>query len=348
MAATNWVTTVDGIDEVVGGEAHFSGTTAVSPFNQYYQFGLPVTAGQNYTLSFEGYTASLATPDLRVQLLKHDGDFANLGLSHTFTLNGTKTLYEVTFTATQTYSNARFRFRFDEGEFYVDNVCLIESEPTASDINAIFTVDTITLVVGNTITATDISTSTQGITSAEFDWGDGTTTAFDHNTAPAQMHTYTTAGSYTITLTISGPDGISETTQEIIVLSDTVVDFVVDNPIPLETEVITFTDTTVATNAPTSWLWDFGDGSFSNLQNPTHSYAVNGVYPVTLTVTNADGTFTSSVQYISVENVDVTVPTTTDLIVEYDTLAKCYRPLNPSPANSALLTATATGYEWSV
>lgn len=40
---------------------------------------------------------------------------------------------------------------------------------------------------------------------------------------------------------------------------------------------------------PTSWLWDFGDGSTSTLQNPTHTYLNNGAYTVTLNVTNANG-----------------------------------------------------------
>jgi hypothetical protein len=43
-------------------------------------------------------------------------------------------------------------------------------------------------------------------------------------------------------------------------------------------------------NAPTSWLWTFGDGGTSTLQNPTHTYASTGLFTVTLTVTNAAGT----------------------------------------------------------
>ena len=51
---------------------------------------------------------------------------------------------------------------------------------------------------------------------------------------------------------------------------------------------IHFTDLT--TNSPQSWLWNFGDGFTSTLQNPSHNYAANGTYTVTLTVTNAIGT----------------------------------------------------------
>ena len=46
------------------------------------------------------------------------------------------------------------------------------------------------------------------------------------------------------------------------------------------------------------WLWDFGDGSTSTQQNPTHVYAHAGNYTVTLTVTSSDcggGVFTDTV-----------------------------------------------------
>jgi PKD repeat protein/Zn-dependent protease len=40
---------------------------------------------------------------------------------------------------------------------------------------------------------------------------------------------------------------------------------------------------------PLRYLWDFGDGSSSTEQNPTHTYATNGKYSVSLTVTNSLG-----------------------------------------------------------
>jgi len=39
-----------------------------------------------------------------------------------------------------------------------------------------------------------------------------------------------------------------------------------------------------------SWAWDFGDGTTSTLQNPTHVYATVGNYTVALTTTNEIGT----------------------------------------------------------
>ncbi|MGB1017604.1 MAG: S8 family serine peptidase [Chitinophagales bacterium] len=56
-------------------------------------------------------------------------------------------------------------------------------------------------------------------------------------------------------------------------------------------QVIQFTDNSTGTTL-TNWLWDFGDGNTSTIQNPTHTYLANGTYTVTLNVTNAFGTDT--------------------------------------------------------
>lgn len=48
--------------------------------------------------------------------------------------------------------------------------------------------------------------------------------------------------------------------------------------------VVPFTDLT--TNSPTVWDWNFGNGSTSNVQNPTQIYTSPGVYIVTLIVYN--------------------------------------------------------------
>jgi len=61
-----------------------------------------------------------------------------------------------------------------------------------------------------------------------------------------------------------------------------------------------FTDTSL--NIPTSWLWDFGDGTTSTDQNPLHTYTVAGNYSVSLTATNSAGNNTIvKTDYIIVE-----------------------------------------------
>ena len=55
---------------------------------------------------------------------------------------------------------------------------------------------------------------------------------------------------------------------------------------------VQFTD--ASTNAPDSWLWDFGDTGSSTEQSPLHLYTTPGVYTVSLTVTSPDGTDTQT------------------------------------------------------
>jgi len=62
---------------------------------------------------------------------------------------------------------------------------------------------------------------------------------------------------------------------------------------------VSFTDNSV--NNATSWLWAFGDGGSSTLQNPTHTYTSIGTYSVSLTAANVMGDSTvSKADYIDV------------------------------------------------
>jgi len=51
--------------------------------------------------------------------------------------------------------------------------------------------------------------------------------------------------------------------------------------------IVQFSD--LSTNAPSQWLWDFGDLSTSMDQNPLHTYTTPGIYTVSLTATNLNG-----------------------------------------------------------
>jgi formylglycine-generating enzyme required for sulfatase activity len=64
---------------------------------------------------------------------------------------------------------------------------------------------------------------------------------------------------------------------------------------------VKFTDQ--STGDPTSWQWDFGDGSTSTEHNPSHKYKNAGTYTVKLTVSNAGGNNTLTKQdYITVNS----------------------------------------------
>ena len=65
-------------------------------------------------------------------------------------------------------------------------------------------------------------------------------------------------------------------------------------PVRSGTTNTTFSFSDTSTGLPRSWLWNFGDGTTSTEQNPTHRYTSPGTYTVTLTATNAVSTDTET------------------------------------------------------
>lgn len=145
-------------------------------------------------------------------------------------------------------------------------------------------------------TVTFIDASTNYPTSWLWDFGDGSATA----TQQSPSHTYESAGPHTVTLTVTNADGSDSTSQSVTVtLAPPIAHFTYQNNGDLS---VTFTDASLTQASGTaidSWSWDFGDESgTSTQQNPTHTFASEDDYSVTLTVTDTYGNtddFTSTV-----------------------------------------------------
>ncbi|MFA5214235.1 MAG: PKD domain-containing protein, partial [Methanoregula sp.] len=126
-------------------------------------------------------------------------------------------------------------------------------------------------------------TSANGVLSWLWDFGDGT-----NSTEQNPVHSYTNAGTYTVTLTAKNILGSNSTTRAVTVTVPIgpVANFTENATAGISPYPVQFTD--ASTNEPAIWYWDFGDGSNSTLQNPVHWYAP-GNYSVNLTVTNGGG-----------------------------------------------------------
>lgn len=122
-----------------------------------------------------------------------------------------------------------------------------------------------------------------GATSWHWDFGDG-----GSSTAQNPIHSYVTAGDFLVTLTVANAAGSDEATATISI-SIPVADFSGTSLFgcgPLEAS---FTDESTSTTSLASWNWDFGDGTSSSARHPSHVYDSPGTYPVTLSVTDANG-----------------------------------------------------------
>ena len=69
---------------------------------------------------------------------------------------------------------------------------------------------------------------------------------------------------------------------------------------------VVFTDaSTISSGTIVDWDWGFDDGFNSTQQNPSHTYSSDGTYNVCLTVTSADGCFSSTCNSVTVSSVGI-------------------------------------------
>ena len=140
-------------------------------------------------------------------------------------------------------------------------------------------------------------TSTGNITSRLWNFGDGTT-----STERAPSHTYQNAGSYTVSLTVTGPGGSNTKTMKDyiqVTLPAPVANFTGSPRSGNSPLIVQFTGT--STGTITTRLWNFGDGTTSTERSPSHTYQKIGSYTVSLTVTGPGGSNTKTMEgYIQV------------------------------------------------
>lgn len=120
----------------------------------------------------------------------------------------------------------------------------------------------------------------------EWDFGDGTTSTLQN---PA--HTYTTDSSFAVSLTVTSPNGCTNTLSlpgyvNIVPPVAALSADTLRGCLPLE---VNFSDSSSATGNIIRWQWDFGDGNTSTAANPTHIYTDPGIYNVSLIIENDQG-----------------------------------------------------------
>lgn len=142
-----------------------------------------------------------------------------------------------------------------------------------------------------TVSFKDLSTGE--ITKWAWDFnGDGVIDSKKQN----PRHVFLVPGSYTVTLTVTGTGGSdTEIKEKYITVQEKIrrpiARFTLDRHVGKAPLTIQFSDRSLFN--PTSYFWQFGDGTTSNAQNPSHTYQKSGFYFVRLRVTNAAGSDSS-------------------------------------------------------
>jgi len=134
------------------------------------------------------------------------------------------------------------------------------------------------------------NTSTGNFNLSHWGFGDGTIDSIANPT-----HTFTTNGFFTVILTIL--DSTVQGDSCISYYIDTINVTGVTNPLPCHSGFAIYPDTVngdvnianSSTGVNLTYLWNFGDGNTSTLQNPSHTYTTAGPFYLCLTIDDGNG-----------------------------------------------------------
>ena len=125
------------------------------------------------------------------------------------------------------------------------------------------------------------------IESWDWDWGDGSM-----GSGETAFHVYSTAGDYTVILTVTDNDMMTDTASDLVTVEE------IQTP-PTASFTVSVDFLAVSVNGGSSsdldgtivsYSWDWGDGSMAGSGvTASHTYAAEGTYRITLTVTDDDG-----------------------------------------------------------
>ncbi|MFD0798525.1 PKD domain-containing protein [Maribacter chungangensis] len=223
------------------------------------------------------FTGSTSTDD-KDDIVAYLWDFGNgdtatdADPNYSFTQGGT---YNVTLTVT-------------DGDGYED-----QSDPIEIVVNgapeAVASADVISGIAALEVAFTgDQSTDAEGFVTYAWNF-DGSANSTDAN----PVHTFSTAGTYDVVLTVTDEGGLQDTDTITIVVSPNMAPVavaiadVLEGDAPLNVNFVG--DQSTDDDVVVSYSWDFGDGTSSVSANPSHEFTVAGTYEVVLTVTDVGG-----------------------------------------------------------
>ncbi|MCP3885032.1 MAG: PKD domain-containing protein [Propionibacteriaceae bacterium] len=316
-----------------GNTGNSSQTVSVGDSNQgpgasfvYSPSGAQVNESINFNAS--------ASSDPDGTIVSYDWDFGDnstgtgMTTSHSYTSPGT---YTVVLTVTD-----------DDGKTGTTNqgVTVGDNEaPTAA-----FSTSPTSPVVNETIYFNGgLSTDADGsIVSYAWDFGDNNTDAGVNVT-----HSYATAGSYTVYLTVTDDGGATDTTTKLVTVSAAQAlnaSFVVSPTSPGVDDSVSFnaSDSSSPYGNITAYEWDFGDGGTGTGVSTVHSYSAAGSYRVYLKITDEKGNTGSTTK-------DVTVTAGSDPVPSF-----VYSPASPNIGDTIYFNASdssdgdgsITAYSW--
>ncbi len=139
---------------------------------------------------------------------------------------------------------------------------------------------------GNSFTFNNSSTVSSGSISYHWAFGDGDTSIVQNPT-----HIYTSSGTFPVNLVVTTNNGCKDSiVRGAVVYPKPYPSYTINNASQcIGGNTFAFTNTSSIPTGTMTYLWKFGDGATSALQNPVHSYAGNGSFTVMLVAISNNG-----------------------------------------------------------
>ncbi|MVN21891.1 PKD domain-containing protein [Mucilaginibacter arboris] len=279
------------------------GPTMVASFNSSSAVTTQTTcAGSNQTFTLSSAVSTGYTnPAYQWQV--------NSGNGWTNITGATATTYTVT--SPTTAGTYQYRLVSAEAANIGSTSCQVASNLLTLTVTAVpvaaFTVAANTCLGDATVFTDNSISNGLTITSWLWDFGDGQTSTQQNPT-----HAYTSAGNFTVILTVSaGSSSCTATpvTKTIHIGAKPVASFTASTP-NCAGQAVTFSDqSTTSEGTITQWVWNFGDQSASQTLTTnasfTHTFLAAGTYTVTLQVTTNAGCVNTSTQTIVIHPLPV-------------------------------------------
>src|SRR5206468_2648963 len=163
-------------------------------------------------------------------------------------------------------------------------------------------------------------------------------------------HAYSSAGTYTVTLTVqdSGSPKQTVSSQHSVIVSSPppalTASFTYSPSSPQVGQTVSFTGSSSGGTSPYSYSWSFGDGSTGTGSPVTHSYSSAGSYTVVLTVRDS-----GSPQQTAISQQSITVTSPPPAL----TVSFTYNPSSPQVGQTVSFSGSASrgvspySYSWS-
>ncbi|MCW4022018.1 MAG: PKD domain-containing protein [Candidatus Bathyarchaeota archaeon] len=150
------------------------------------------------------------------------------------------------------------------------------------------------------------STASEGSSIVKYAWDFNDDGSIDSN-KQGPSYTFTQNGNYTCKLTVT--DSLGATSEDTCIIQVTnkipIAQFTFNPENPSIHDPINLTDQSYDKDGTiTAWIWEFGDGTNSTEQNPTHTFNEKKEWKITLTVTDNEGAKNSTIQTVIMSNLE--------------------------------------------